>query len=89
MLAACDVYRPAAIDQLGVLGEQEAEVYMEVESKKPVGLLKRCKRTKTTNHNVVIVDTAGHLAIDEQMMNEIAAVKSAINLMRYYLLWTR
>ena len=81
LLAACDVYRPAAIDQLGVLGEQVGvEVYMEVESKKPVEIAQNAiKHAKTTNHNVVIVDTAGRLAIDEQMMNEIAAVKSAIN----------
>ena len=81
LLAACDVYRPAAIDQLGVLGEQVGvEVYKEVESKNPVEIAQNAiKHAKTTNHNVVIVDTAGRLAIDEQMMNEIAAVKSAIN----------
>ena len=81
LLVACDVYRPAAIDQLGVLGEQVGvEVYKEVESKNPVEIAQNAiKHAKTTNHNVVIVDTAGRLAIDEQMMNEIAAVKSAIN----------
>ena len=81
LLVACDVYRPAAIDQLGVLGEQVGvEVYKEVENKKPVEIAQNAiKHAKTTNHNVVIVDTAGRLAIDEQMMNEIAAVKSAIN----------
>jgi len=81
LLVACDVYRPAAIDQLGVLGEQVGvEVYKEVENKNPVEIAQNAiKHAKTTNHNVVIVDTAGRLAIDEQMMNEIAAVKSSIN----------
>jgi len=81
LLVACDIYRPAAIDQLGVLAEQVGvEVYKEVENKNPVEIAKNAiKHAKTTNHNVVIVDTAGRLAIDEQMMNEIAAVKSAIN----------
>ena len=81
LLVACDVYRPAAIDQLDVLGEQvSVEVYKEVENKNPVEIAQNAiKHAKTTNHNVVIVDTAGRLAVDEQMMNEIAAVKSAIN----------
>ena len=81
LLVACDVYRPAAIDQLDVLGEQVGvEVYKEVENKNPVEIAQNAiKHAKTTNYNVVIVDTAGRLAIDEQMMNEIAAVKSAIN----------
>ena len=81
LLVACDVYRPAAIDQLDVLGEQvSVEVYKEVENKNPVEIAQNAiKHAKTTNHNVVIVDTAGRLAIDEQMMNEIAVVKSAIN----------
>ena len=81
LLVACDVYRPAAIDQLGVLGEQVGvEVYKEVENKNPVEIAQNAiKHAKTNNHNVVIVDTAGRLAIDEQMMNEIASVKSAIN----------
>ena len=81
LLVACDVYRPAAIDQLGVLGEQVgAEVYKETENNNPVEIAQNAiKHAKSTNHNVVIVDTAGRLAIDEQMMNEIASVKSAIN----------
>ena len=81
LMVACDVYRPAAIDQLDVLGEQvSVEVYKEVENKNPVEIAQNAiKHAKTTNHNVVIVDTAGRLAIDEQMMNEIAVVKSAIN----------
>jgi signal recognition particle subunit SRP54 len=81
LLVACDVYRPAAIDQLGVLGEQVGvEVYKEVENKNPVEIAQNAiKHAKITNHNVIIVDTAGRLAIDEKMMNEIADVKSAIN----------
>ena len=81
LLVACDVYRPAAIDQLGVLGEQVGtEVYKETENKNPVEIAQNAiKYAKSNNHNVVIVDTAGRLAIDEQMMNEIASVKSAIN----------
>ena len=81
LLVACDVYRPAAIDQLGVLAEQVGvEVYKEVENKNPVEIAQNAiKFAKSNNNNVVIVDTAGRLAIDEQMMNEIADVKSAIN----------
>ncbi|MBL6657073.1 MAG: signal recognition particle protein [Flavobacteriales bacterium] len=80
LLVACDVYRPAAIDQLGVLAEQVGvEVYKEVENKNPVEIAQNAiKFAKSNNNNVVIVDTAGRLAIDEQMMEEIAAVKSAI-----------
>jgi signal recognition particle subunit SRP54 len=81
LLVACDVYRPAAVDQLKVLGEQiGVPVYAEPEVKDPVGISKRAiEYAKTNGHSVVIVDTAGRLAIDEMMMNEIAAVKSAIN----------
>lgn len=81
LLVACDVYRPAAIDQLGVLAEQVGvEVYKEVENKNPVEIAQNAiKFAKSNNNNVVIVDTAGRLAIDEQMMNEIADVKSAIS----------
>jgi len=80
LLVACDVYRPAAIDQLGVLAEQVGvEVYKEIENKNPVEIAQNAiKFAKSNNNNVVIVDTAGRLAIDEQMMEEIAAVKSAI-----------
>ncbi|MBL4706848.1 MAG: signal recognition particle protein [Flavobacteriales bacterium] len=81
MLVACDVYRPAAIDQLHVLGEQiGVEVYSNREDKDPVSIAKAAiKEAKTKGYDVVIVDTAGRLAVDEQMMNEIAAVKAAIN----------
>jgi signal recognition particle subunit SRP54 len=80
LLIAGDVYRPAAIDQLKVLGEQiGTEVYTEEGSKDPVGIAKAgIKYAKQKGFDVVIVDTAGRLAVDEQMMNEIAAVKKAI-----------
>ena len=80
LLVACDVYRPAAIDQLRVLGEQVGvEVYTEPDNKKPVEISKNAiEYAKKNNKKVVIIDTAGRLAIDEQMMNEIAEVKKAI-----------
>jgi len=80
LLVACDIYRPAAIDQLKVLGEQiGVDVYAEPEVKDAVAIAKRAvEYAKKHNHSVVIVDTAGRLAIDETMMNEIAAVKKAI-----------
>ncbi|GJM59848.1 MULTISPECIES: signal recognition particle protein [Persicobacter] len=80
MLAACDIYRPAAIDQLKVLGEQVGvEVYAEPENKNAVEIAQKAiAEAKAQNKKVVIVDTAGRLAVDEQMMNEIAAVKDAI-----------
>ena len=81
LLTACDVYRPAAIEQLRVLGEQiGVPVYCELENKNPVEIAQNaiCE-AKTKGYDVVIVDTAGRLAIDEQMMQEIAAIKSAIN----------
>jgi len=80
MLVAGDVYRPAAIEQLNVLGEQVGvEVYSEPENKNPVQIAKNAiKQAKENNNNVVIVDTAGRLAVDEEMMNEISAIKSAI-----------
>jgi signal recognition particle subunit SRP54 len=80
LLAACDVYRPAAIEQLKVLGEQVGvEVYTEPENKNPVDIAKNAiEYAKKNNKKVVIIDTAGRLAIDENMMNEIAAVKKAI-----------
>jgi len=81
MLVAGDVYRPAAIEQLRVLGEQVGvDVYSEPENKNPVQIAKNAiKQAKENNNNVVIVDTAGRLAVDEEMMNEIAAIKKAIN----------
>jgi len=80
LLVACDVYRPAAIDQITVLGEQVGvPVYKEIENKNPVEIaLKSIKYAQDNNHDVVIVDTAGRLAIDEAMMEEISNVKNAI-----------
>lgn len=80
LLVACDVYRPAAIDQLHVLGEQlNIEVFSNKEEKDPVKIAQAAvQHAKSKGFNVVIVDTAGRLAIDEQMMNEIARVKEAI-----------
>ena len=81
LLVACDVYRPAAIDQLKVLGEQIGiPVYSEPESKDPVQIaLNAIKEAKAKSYNLVIIDTAGRLAVDEEMMNEIAAIKEAVN----------
>ena len=80
LLVACDVYRPAAIDQLHVLGEQlDIEVYSNREDKNPVSIsTSAIQYAKSKAFNVVIIDTAGRLAIDEQMMNEIAQVKAAV-----------
>ena len=81
LLVACDVYRPAAIEQLKVLGQQiEVPVYSELDSKNPVQIaLNAIQEAKAKGYDLVIVDTAGRLAIDEQMMNEIEAIKKAIN----------
>ena len=80
LLVACDVYRPAAIEQLKVLGEQiGVPVYSEPESKNPVQIaLNAIAEAKKQNLDLVIVDTAGRLAVDEEMMNEIEAIKRAI-----------
>ncbi len=80
LLVACDVYRPAAVDQLKVLGEQiGVEVYSEIENKNPVSIAQNAiAYAKQKGQNVVIVDTAGRLAVDEEMMNEIYNVKNAI-----------
>ncbi|MBR3859763.1 MAG: signal recognition particle protein [Bacteroidaceae bacterium] len=80
LLAACDVYRPAAIDQLTVLGEQiEVPIYKEEGNKNPIEIAQNAIReAKAKNYDVVIVDTAGRLAVDEQMMQEIAAIKEAV-----------
>jgi len=80
LLVACDVYRPAAIDQLHVVGEGVGvAVFSNKEEKDPVKIAQDgIEYAKQNGHNVVIVDTAGRLAIDEQMMSEIAAVKQAI-----------
>jgi signal recognition particle subunit SRP54 len=81
LLVACDVYRPAAIDQLKVLGDQiGVPVYSEVGNLDPVKIAKAAiKEAKAKGNDVVIVDTAGRLAVDEQMMKEISAVKKAIS----------
>jgi signal recognition particle subunit SRP54 len=81
ILVAGDVYRPAAINQLKVLGEQvQVDVYTEEENKNPVQIAKNAvKHAKNNAKNVVIVDTAGRLAVDEEMMNEISSIKDAIN----------
>jgi signal recognition particle subunit SRP54 len=81
LLVACDVYRPAAIDQLHVLGDQLGiEVYSNKEEKNPVKIATDAiAYAKSNSFNVVIVDTAGRLAVDEQMMNEIEQVKLALN----------
>jgi signal recognition particle subunit SRP54 len=80
LLVAADIYRPAAIEQLRVLGEQiGVEVYSEPESKDPVAIAQNAVRdARSRNKNVVIVDTAGRLAVDEAMMQEVAAIKTAV-----------
>ncbi len=80
LLVACDVYRPAAIEQLKVLGQQiEVPVYSEPDSKDPVEIARNAvKFAKQNGNDLVIVDTAGRLAVDEQMMTEIKAIKDAI-----------
>jgi signal recognition particle subunit SRP54 len=80
LLVACDVYRPAAVDQLKVLGEQiGVEVYSEPENKNPVSIAQNAiAYAKQKGQGVVIVDTAGRLAVDEEMMTEIYNVKQAI-----------
>ena len=81
LLVACDVYRPAAIEQQKALGQQiEVPVYCELDSKDPVQIaLNAIQEAKAKGYDLVIVDTAGRLAVDEQMMNEIEAIKNAIN----------
>jgi len=81
LLVACDVYRPAAIEQLNVLGNQLGiEVYSDPENKDPVSISKAAiAHAKSNGFNLVIIDTAGRLAIDELMMNEISNIKKAIN----------
>ena len=81
LLAACDVYRPAAIDQLKVMGEMAGvPVYTEEGVKDPVQIAKNAvAKAKAEGISVVIVDTAGRLAVDQEMMDEIAAIKKAVN----------
>ena len=80
LMVACDVYRPAAIEQLHVLGKDlDIEVYSEEENKDPVAIaMAGVKHGKSKGHNLIIIDTAGRLAIDEEMMNEISNIKKAI-----------
>ncbi len=80
MLVAADIYRPAAIDQLNVLGSQiQVEVYSEPENKNAIEIAQNAiKAAKSKNRNVVIIDTAGRLAIDEVMMREVAGIKDAV-----------
>ncbi len=80
MLVAADVYRPAAMEQLRILGEQIGiDVYIELENKNPVEIAQNAIReSRTKNKNVIIIDTAGRLAIDEAMMNEVANIKNAV-----------
>ncbi|WP_242927139.1 signal recognition particle protein [Pontibacter vulgaris] len=80
LVAACDVYRPAAINQLQVLAEQVGvEAYTELENKNPVQIaLNAIEHAKKTNKKIVIIDTAGRLAVDEAMMKEIAEIKAAV-----------
>ncbi len=81
LLVAGDVYRPAAIEQLKILGKQiGVDVYFEEDNKDPVQIATNgINYAKEKSYNLVIVDTAGRLAVDEQMMNEIAAIKEAVN----------
>ena len=80
LLVACDIYRPAAIEQLRVLAEQiNVPMYSEPESKDPVSIAQHAiAEAKAKNYDLVIVDTAGRLAVDEEMMNEITAIKEGI-----------
>ena len=81
LLVACDVYRPAAVEQLRVLAEQiEVPIYMNLTEKDPVKIAQEgIQEAKAKGYDTVIVDTAGRLAVDEELMNEIAAIKAAIN----------
>ncbi|MCE5175720.1 MAG: signal recognition particle protein [Bacteroidales bacterium] len=81
MLVACDVYRPAAVEQLKVIGAQiEVEVYSEPDNQNPVTIAQNAvSYARKNGHDLVIIDTAGRLAVDEVMMNEVAALKKAIN----------
>lgn len=80
LLVAADVYRPAAMEQLRILGEQiGTDVFIEAEEKDPVAIATRAVASaRSKNKNVVIIDTAGRLAVDEAMMNEVAAIRNAV-----------
>lgn len=81
LMVACDIYRPAAVNQLKVLGEQtEIKVYSEENNQNPVNIAKNAiSHARDYGFNTVIIDTAGRLAIDEQMMQEIESIKKAVN----------
>ena len=81
LLVACDVYRPAAIDQISVLAEQiSVDVYKEIENQNPIQISKNAiAHAKQNKHDVIIIDTAGRLAIDEPMMTEITNIKSSVS----------
>jgi signal recognition particle subunit SRP54 len=81
LLAACDIYRPAAIEQLKVLGAQiNVPVYAEESNKNPIQIaMNAVKHAKQSGNDLVIIDTAGRLAVDEWMMNEITAIKAAVH----------
>ncbi|HQW44000.1 MAG: signal recognition particle protein [Chitinophagaceae bacterium] len=81
MLVAADIYRPAAMEQLRVLGEQIGiDVHIELENKDAVDIARNAvKEARSKNKNVLIIDTAGRLAVDEVMMNEVANIKTAVN----------
>ncbi|RYG51488.1 MAG: signal recognition particle protein, partial [Chitinophagaceae bacterium] len=81
MLVAADIYRPAAIDQLKILGEQiKVDVYSEPDNKNAVEIVQNAVReAKSKNKNVIVIDTAGRLAVDEVMMTEVANIKAAVN----------
>ena len=81
LLVACDVYRPAAIDQISVLAEQiSVDVYKEIENQYPIQISKNAiAHAKQNKHDVIIIDTAGRLAIDEPMMTEITNIKSSVS----------
>ena len=89
LLVAADVYRPAAIDQLHVVGEQiGVEVYAEVGNNNPVEISENAiKHAKATGKNVVIIDTAGRLAVDEQMMTEISNIHKAVSPQETLFVW--
>ncbi len=81
LMVACDVYRPAAIDQISVLANQvDVDVYKDLEIKDPIKIANDAiKYAKKNGHNVVIIDTAGRLAVDEKMMTEITSIKETVN----------
>lgn len=81
LMVACDVYRPAAIDQISVLANQvDVDVYKDLEKKDPIKIANDAiKYAKKNGHNVVIIDTAGRLAVDEKMMTEITNIKETVN----------